>query len=99
MHERLLRAHLVEGEVVDDLDTLVRLAAEVGIAEDEARQALRDDAYAAEVEADFTEARQLGITGVPFFVLNRTYGLSGAQPADTFLTALRTAHREAPSLT
>jgi len=95
MHERLLRAHLVEGEVVDDLDTLVRLAAEVGVAEDEARQALRDDAYAAEVEADFTEARQLGITGVPFFVLNRRYGLSGAQPADTFLTALRTAHREA----
>ncbi|TMR13302.1 DsbA family oxidoreductase [Nonomuraea turkmeniaca] len=91
MHERLLGAHLGEGEIVDDPDTLVRLAAEVGVPEDETRKVLASDAYADAVQADIREARGLGITGVPFFVLNRAYGVSGAQPADTFLSALRTA--------
>ena len=92
MHDRLLKAHLVDGEVVDDVDTLVRLGVEVGVPEGEARQALQDTLYAAEVTADIAQARQFGITGVPFFVLNRTYGLAGAQSADTFLSALRQAH-------
>ncbi|GAB2603164.1 protein disulfide isomerase FrnE [Streptomyces capparidis] len=92
MHERLLRAHLVEREVVDEPDTLVRLAAEVGVPEDEARRVLDGDEYADAVAADIDEARRLGATGVPFFVLNRAFGVSGAQPADTFLSALRTAH-------
>ncbi|MEV5843430.1 DsbA family oxidoreductase [Streptomyces sp. NPDC051985] len=91
MHERLLRAHLGEGEAVDDPDTLVRLGAEVGVPEDEIRRTLAGDAYEAAVAADVREARRYGATGVPFFVLDRTYGLSGAQPADTFLSALRTA--------
>ncbi|MGP3957970.1 DsbA family oxidoreductase [Nonomuraea sp. 3N208] len=95
MHERLLSAHLAEGEIVDDPDTLVRLAAELGIPEDETRKVLGSDAYADAVQADIREARGLGITGVPFFVLNRAYGVSGAQPADAFLSALRTAHGEA----
>ncbi|WUE13201.1 DsbA family oxidoreductase [Nonomuraea sp. NBC_00507] len=95
MHERLLSAHLVEGEVVDDPDTLVRLAAELGISEDETRKVLDGDAYEDAVQADISEARSLGITGVPFFVLNRAYGVSGAQPADTFLSALRTAREQA----
>ncbi|MGP3910848.1 DsbA family oxidoreductase [Nonomuraea sp. 10N515B] len=95
MHERLLSAHLVEGEVVDDPDTLVRLAAELGIPEDETRKVLDGDAYEDAVQADISEARSLGITGVPFFVLNRAYGVSGAQPADAFLSALRTAREQA----
>ena len=95
IHERFLRAQLVEGEVLDDPDTLVRLAAEVGVPEDETRRVLAGDDYAAEVLADIDEARALGITGVPFFVLDRRYGISGAQPAALFLEALRTAHREA----
>jgi predicted DsbA family dithiol-disulfide isomerase len=95
MHERLLRAHLVEGAIVDDPETLVRLAAELGIPEDETRKVLDGDAYADAVEADIQEARGLGITGVPFYVINRAYGLSGAQPADAFLSALRTAHADA----
>jgi len=92
MHERLLKAHLVEAEVLDDLDTLVRLGAEVGVPEDEARQVLQSTKYAGEVDADLQEARRLGANGVPFFVLNRTYGVSGAQSADTFLSALRQAY-------
>jgi predicted DsbA family dithiol-disulfide isomerase len=92
MHERLLRAHLGEGEIVDDVDTLVRLGVEVGVPEDDARQVLQGSRYTDEVEADVSEARRIGVTGVPFFVLNHTYGVSGAQSADTFLSALQTAY-------
>ncbi|MFD8867224.1 DsbA family oxidoreductase [Streptomyces sp. NPDC059590] len=94
MHERLLRAHLCEGEVVDDRDTLVRLGAEVGVPEDETRRVLDGDTYDDAVQADVREARRYGATGVPFFVLNRAYGVSGAQSVDTFLSALRTAHAD-----
>ncbi|MEU2618457.1 DsbA family oxidoreductase [Streptomyces sp. NPDC007157] len=94
MHERLLRAHLGEGEVVDDPGTLMRLGTEVGVPEDEVRRMLDGDAYADAVAADAREARRHGATGVPFFVLDRAYGLSGAQSADTFLSALRTAHAD-----
>jgi predicted DsbA family dithiol-disulfide isomerase len=94
-HERLMRAHLMEGAVVDDLETLVRLGVEVGIPEAEARQVLLSDTYTAEVEADGREAQQLGASGVPFFVINRRYGISGAQSADVFFQALQTAHTEA----
>lgn len=92
MHERLLRAHLCEGEVVNDFETLVRLGVETGVPEDEARQVLQSDKYAGEVEADGREAGRLGATGVPFFVLNRAYGVSGAQSADTFLSTLQKAY-------
>ena len=92
MHERLLRAHLVDGEVVDDPDTLVRLGVEVGLPEDDVRQVLAGTKYTGEVNADIREARQLGVTGVPFFALNRTYGIAGAQSAEVFLAALRRAH-------
>ena len=56
---------------------------------------LATDAYAAEVQADIDEARAIGVNGVPFFVLDRRYGISGAQPAELFLEALRTARRDA----
>lgn len=96
MYERLMHAYHVEGETVDDPQTLVRLGAEVGVPAEEAEQALAGDAYATDVEADIREAAALGATGVPFFVLDGAYGISGAQPVATFLSALRTAHdREA----
>jgi predicted DsbA family dithiol-disulfide isomerase len=92
MHERLMRAQLIEGGTLDDAETLVRLAAEVGVPADEARRTLDGDRYTQEVEEDIRQARLLGATGVPFFVLDRAYGVSGAQPVETFLSALRTAH-------
>ncbi|HEU0245186.1 MAG TPA: DsbA family oxidoreductase [Candidatus Limnocylindrales bacterium] len=97
IHERLLRAQLVEGEVLDDPDTLVRLAAEVGVPEAETRRVLETDAYASAVEADIAEAHAIGINGVPFFVIDRRYGISGAQSADLFLSALETARSDAAS--
>ncbi|MET7339314.1 DsbA family oxidoreductase [Nonomuraea sp. NPDC005650] len=95
MHERLLRAHLIEGEQVDDPDTLVRLGTEVGLPGEEVRRVVDGDAYTAEVAADVRDAQRLGAGGVPFFVLNNTWGVSGAQSADVFTSALRQAHSAA----
>jgi len=100
--ERLMRAYFSEGEAIGDRDTLLRLVEEAGISADQARSVLSSDTYAADVRADEREAAELGITGVPFFVLDRRYGVSGAQPADVLLQALEQAWREAhpiPQLT
>jgi predicted DsbA family dithiol-disulfide isomerase len=89
MHERLMRAQLIEGETINDVDTLVRLAEEVGV--EGAGPVVASDQYTDDVNADIREARLLGATGVPFFVLDRKYGVSGAQPAEVFEQALRQA--------
>jgi predicted DsbA family dithiol-disulfide isomerase len=94
-HERLLRAQLVEGEILEDGDTLVRLMLEVGVPADDTRRVLSTDAFADDVKADIELAAAFGANGVPFFVIDRRYGVSGAQPAELFLEALQTAHREA----
>jgi predicted DsbA family dithiol-disulfide isomerase len=99
IHERLFRAALVEGEAVDDTETLVRIGTEVGLPADEVRKVLDSDAYADEVRDDIREARALGANGVPFFVFDRTYGISGAQPLEVFVATLEkaTSPRETPA--
>jgi len=89
--EALFRAHFVEGEVVDDRDTLVRIAAAAGLDPETVRAGLDGDAAADAVRADLLEARTLGVTGVPFFVANRAVAVSGAQPKDVFLALLQRA--------
>jgi predicted DsbA family dithiol-disulfide isomerase len=89
--ERLLRAHFIEGADLGDTDTLVRLMHEAGADPAKTRAVLDGDEYADAVQEDIDLARAFGATGVPFFVINRTYGISGAQPAELFLQALRTA--------
>jgi predicted DsbA family dithiol-disulfide isomerase len=89
-----------EQSVFDDTERLVEIAVAAGLDAAEARTVLADpDAYAAEVRADEQEAAQLGATGVPFFVLDRKYGISGAQPADVFTQALTQAWGERSPLT
>ena len=92
LHERFLRAQLIEGEVLDDADTLVRLAAEVGVPEDEVRRVLAGDDYSVEVDVDTRTLQALGGSGVPFFVFDRRYGISGAQPTEVFRQTLETAY-------
>ncbi len=87
-HERLLRAQLVEGQLLEDPVTLARLAGEVGVDETEAAEALASGAFAESVALDFEEAATLGINAVPFFVFERQYGVPGAQPAEVFLSVL-----------
>ena len=93
--ERFLSGQLEQGEVLDDPETLVRLGSEVGVPAEEIRDVLTTDRYAAEVRADYQEARSLGIQGVPFFVIDRRYGISGAQPTELFIQALTQARAEA----
>jgi predicted DsbA family dithiol-disulfide isomerase len=91
MKERLLRAYFTEGELIADQDTLVRLAAEVGVPEDEARATLRSDRYADAIRDDELTAQRLGISAVPTFVVDRALGASGAQPPEQLLDLLRKA--------
>jgi predicted DsbA family dithiol-disulfide isomerase len=93
-HERLLCAQLVEGELFEDPATLVRLAVEVGVPEDAARAVVAGDAFTDEVRGDLREAAALGISGVPFYVVDRAYGVSGAQAADLLLEVLETVAAE-----
>ena len=86
--ERLMKAYLEEGVLMSDHEALVRLATEIGISECETRHMLGGDEYLADVQADLDRARGLGITGVPFFVLDGKYGVSGAQPAEAFRSVL-----------
>jgi predicted DsbA family dithiol-disulfide isomerase len=98
LNERLLLAYFTEGERIGDVDTLVRLAGTVGLDEAEARSVLESGKYLAEVHEDQATASAFGITGVPFFVLDRTFGVSGAQPAEVLLGALRQAYTAAHPL-
>jgi predicted DsbA family dithiol-disulfide isomerase len=89
MKERLLRAYFTEGELMSDDDTLVRLATEVGLDEQEVRELLAGDRYADAVRADERTATELGISAVPTFVIDRKLGASGAQPPEALLDLLR----------
>jgi predicted DsbA family dithiol-disulfide isomerase len=86
--ERLMRAYFIEGEPVGDRETLIRLAEEAGLDPVQVRTVLDSQQYAADVRTDESDAKALGITGVPFFVIERKYGVSGAQPADALLEVL-----------
>ena len=89
--ERLMRAYFTDGLPIGDAETLARAAAEAGLEAAEARAALAAGAYAEDVRADEARAAEFGISGVPFFVLDERFGVSGAQSPDVFLHALQTA--------
>jgi predicted DsbA family dithiol-disulfide isomerase len=99
MKERLMAAYFTEGRQIGDRSTLIELATEVGIDPDRAGAVLAGDEFAAEVRADEREAAELGITGVPFFVINRRYAVSGAQPSELMLKALTRAWEDVPQRT
>ena len=88
LKERLLSAYLCEGKAVGDPDVLVRLAAEAGVDADEAAAVLAGGAYSDAVRADEADARSFGINAVPFFLVDRAFGVSGAQPPEVLLELL-----------
>ena len=89
MMERLMRAYFTEGEATGEPDVLLRLSAEAGLDPEEARAVLDSDRYSDAVRTDEAVAQRIGIHGVPFFVLGRRFGVSGAQTADIMLQALQ----------
>lgn len=93
--ERLFKAYFEEGADMGDHATLERLGLEIGLSADEVQATLASDRFAYEVKTDVLEARNLGIGGVPFFVIDRKYGVSGAQPTGLFLQTLEKAWQEA----
>jgi len=93
--ERLHRAYFTDQDSVFDHEALTRLAVEAGLDRDEVTDLLAGDSYSDHVDTDEAMARALGATGVPLFVIDRKYGISGAQPADTITQVLERAWSEA----
>lgn len=91
LKERLLRAYFVEGRHVGRAEDLADLAADVGLDRDAAAESLADHRHLADVKADMAQAVAYGIQGVPFFVIDDRYGISGAQEPAAFLGALQQA--------
>jgi len=92
--ECLLSAYFIEGKNIGDTSVLIELGKAIGLTEVDVNEALSNSLYAEKVVADIQEAQNLGITGVPFFVINRKYGISGAQPVDVFLENLKKMNEE-----
>ena len=94
MKERLLKAYFIDGEHIGRIPDLVEIAAELGFDRAEVTEALESHRYLADVKADVALAREYGIQGVPFFVIDGKYGVSGAQEAETFANVLTQAQTE-----
>jgi len=92
--EELFKAHFTEGKNIDNTEVLLQTAINIGLDENEAREMLASGAFAKEVKQDEMQAQQFGISGVPFFVLNDKYAVSGAQSPETFLQALEQTWQE-----
>jgi predicted DsbA family dithiol-disulfide isomerase len=97
--EALMMAHFEQGKDTGSTEFLVSLGSSLGMDPEEIRGVLASDAFAEDVKRDIAEAAALGVSGVPFFVLDRKYGVSGAQPAEVFTEALNQAWRESNPLT
>ena len=93
--ERLHRAYFTEQSSIFDHAALTRLAEQAGLDADEAAKVLASEEYEAEVDTDEAMAHSLGVTGVPFFVIDRRYGVSGAQPAEVITEVLDRAWADA----
>jgi predicted DsbA family dithiol-disulfide isomerase len=94
LEELLFKAYLTEGKNINDLETLSKLGIEVGLDAEEIAQVLNSDTYGSEVQQDQEEANAIGVQGVPFFVLDNKYAISGAQPAAAFLETLEKVWEE-----
>ena len=94
IEERLFRAFFTEGKNIADLATLTQLAKEISLDKSLVKTVFTDERYASLVKQDVQEAQQIGVQGVPFFVIDRKYAVSGAQPPQAFLESLEKAFAE-----
>jgi predicted DsbA family dithiol-disulfide isomerase len=91
MKERLLKAYFIDGEHVGKSENLAKLASEIGLDEADVLRSLTEEEYLPAVKADMAQAQAYGINGVPFYVIDGKYGISGAQDSATFAAALTEA--------
>lgn len=92
--ERLFKAFFTEGKNIADIETLTQLGKEIGLDEKELPTAFTDEQYKYQMAQDIQEARNIGVQGVPFFVFDRKYGVSGAQPSQAFEETLKRSFTE-----
>jgi len=92
--EKLFEAHFIRGLNIGETDILLQLAEEIGLDKTEAKNAIIEDQFAEAVRYDVYESQNLGIRGVPYFVMDRKYGVSGAQPVQAFTDALTQSFKE-----
>lgn len=97
LKERLFDAYLHRGEAISQKEVLLQVAEDAGLDRESARAVLESDAHANEVRAEENRAHQIGVGGVPFFVLDNRYALSGAQPAELILEAMQKAWDDPPA--
>ncbi|MCS3528960.1 DsbA family oxidoreductase [Chryseobacterium sp. JUb7] len=97
MEEALFIAHFIDGKNVGDSETLISIADSLGIDKEETEKILTSNEFNDDVNKDITDARAHGVTGVPFFILNGKYAVSGAQPAELFENALQQTYNETVS--
>ncbi|RFC54206.1 DsbA family oxidoreductase [Brumimicrobium aurantiacum] len=95
MKEILLKAHFEDGKNIDDAPTLKALAEMAGLSKDKSTEVIESDAFTEEVKNDIQQARDIGVQGVPFFVAEGKYAVSGAQSVDVFKGFLEKAQEEA----
>lgn len=89
--EALFHAYFTEGIDMADLDSLKSIGLKIGLTESELNRILHSDEYSYDVSQDIQEGQNLGLRGVPFFVIDRKYGISGAQPVEIFVETLKKA--------
>lgn len=89
--ESLFKAHFTDAKNIDDKEVLLALGLEVGLEEKEIQNLLDSDAFAYEVRQDQMEGANIGVKGVPFFVMHKKFAVSGAQPVEAFLDVLNKA--------
>src|SRR5699024_9920023 len=92
--EALFRAHFIGGVNIDDQTALLQISDALGMDTEETEEMLASAAYADKVKSDEAKAREMGISGVPFFVFNEKYAVSGAQPPNVFLDVLEKSWKE-----
>jgi predicted DsbA family dithiol-disulfide isomerase len=92
--ESLFKAYFIDGKNTADHETLLGLGKEIGLDETELKKVLSGNDFADEVRADVEEANEIGVRGVPFFVFNRKYAVSGAQPSEIFLKTMQKVTEE-----
>jgi predicted DsbA family dithiol-disulfide isomerase len=92
--EALFKAYFIDGKNTADHETLLQLGKEIGLDETELKKLLSGTDFANEVRADMEEANEIGVRGVPFFVFDRKYAVSGAQPSEVFLKTMQKVSEE-----
>ena len=95
---RFMKAYFTDGLSLADHDTLLSLVEELDLDKESAKEVLDSNKFESDVRAEIEEGRSVGVRGVPFFVLNRKYGISGAQQEDYFLESLKVLYKESQSV-